>query len=218
MDKANLYQLIGYIASVLIALSMMMNSILRLRVINLVGAASMTIYGLLINAYPIAVLNAFIVLIDVFYLYGIFNKKEYFSLLQVRPESRYLEYFVDFHKIDIRKFVPGFEHAPADTDLAVFVLRDTVPAGVMIVEGDVTPDARVKLDYVVEKYRDFKVGNFVFCEKASVFRDRGIRRLISEPGTPPHAKYLERMGFVPVLVEDRREVFALDLRATDSRR
>ena len=46
----------------------MMSSILKLRVINLVGAALFTVYGLLIGAYPVAVMNLFIVLIDLYYL------------------------------------------------------------------------------------------------------------------------------------------------------
>ena len=60
--------IIGYIASALVAVSLMMSSILKLRVINLVGASLFTVYGLLIGAYPVAVMNLFIVLIDLYYL------------------------------------------------------------------------------------------------------------------------------------------------------
>lgn len=211
MDNSALYQLIGYIASVLIALSMMMNSILRLRIINLAGASSMAVYGVLIGAYPIAVLNLFIVTVDIFYLYGIFSKKEFFSLLQVKPGSLYLKYFIEFYDLDIKKFLPDFQYTPQDDDLVFFVLRDTVPAGLMITDGGTTPDAWVKLDYVVERYRDFKVGQFVFREQAEVFRDRGIRRLLSHRGTPPHQKYLERMGFVPCSHPEGADVSVFDL-------
>jgi hypothetical protein len=211
MDTSTIYQIIGYTASVLIALSMMMNSLLRLRIINLAGSATMAVYGALINAYPILVLNCFIVMVNIFYLYGIYRKKEFFSLLQVKPDSRYLKYFLDFHDDGIKSFLPDFAFAPVDEELVFFVLRDTVPAGLMIVEDSATADAWVKLDYVVEHYRDFKVGDFVFCQRAEIFRERGIRRLLSKKGTAPHETYLKRMGFVPVLLENREEVFALDL-------
>lgn len=213
MDNSTFYQLIGYIASVLIALSMMMNSILRLRIINLAGAFSMAVYGVLVGAYPISALNLFIVLVDIYYLYGIFSKKEFFSLLQVKPGSLYLKYFIEFYDLDIKKFLPDFQYTPRDDDLVFFVLRDTVPAGLMITEGDATPDAWVKLDYVVERYRDFKVGEFVFCQRAAIFKDRGIRRLLSHHGTQTHQKYLERMGFVPCPPADGTDVSMLDLEA-----
>ena len=68
MDLSFAYEIIGYFASVLVAISLMMSSILKLRVINLLGAALFTLYGLLIGAYPVAVMNFFIVLIDLYYL------------------------------------------------------------------------------------------------------------------------------------------------------
>jgi len=57
MDRPLLLELVGYAASALIAISLMMSSILRLRLINLAGAAAFATYGLLIRAYPVAVLT-----------------------------------------------------------------------------------------------------------------------------------------------------------------
>ena len=36
--------------------------------INLIGALLFTAYGLIINAYPVAAVNAFIVLVNIYYL------------------------------------------------------------------------------------------------------------------------------------------------------
>ena len=55
-----------------------MSSIVKLRVINLTGAALFTLYGLLIGAYPVAVLNFTIVLIDLYYLRETIKSKVYF--------------------------------------------------------------------------------------------------------------------------------------------
>ena len=68
MDSSMIYEIIGYSASALVAISLMMRSIVKLRVINLIGAALFSLYGLLIGAYPVAVLNFTIVLIDLYYL------------------------------------------------------------------------------------------------------------------------------------------------------
>ena len=61
-------EVFGYVGSVLIALSLMMSNIVPLRWINLVGAAIFSSYGLVIHAWPVAILNGFIVLIDIYHL------------------------------------------------------------------------------------------------------------------------------------------------------
>jgi hypothetical protein len=68
VDTQTLYELIGYLASGLIVVSLLMSSILRLRLIGLVGAISFTAYGVLIDAYPIAVANGAIIFIHIFHL------------------------------------------------------------------------------------------------------------------------------------------------------
>ena len=78
MDSSMIYEIIGYSASALVAISLMMRSIVKLRVINLIGAALFTLYGLLIGAYPVAVLNFTIVLIDLYYLRETIKSKVYF--------------------------------------------------------------------------------------------------------------------------------------------
>ncbi len=73
MDAVNYFEMLGYLASVLVALSLMMRSLNKLRLINLVGSLLFTVYGFIIGAYPVAVLNAFIVLVNIFYLQQAFK-------------------------------------------------------------------------------------------------------------------------------------------------
>ena len=64
----NILPWIGYTASVIIVLSMMMNSIVKFRWINLFGALLFSTYGFLIGAIPVGILNGIIVLVDIYYL------------------------------------------------------------------------------------------------------------------------------------------------------
>ena len=64
----DLVQWVGYVGSALVATSLMMNNIWRLRWINLVGASTFAIYGLLIQAWPVVGLNSFIAVVDIVYL------------------------------------------------------------------------------------------------------------------------------------------------------
>jgi len=195
MDTHFVYEIIGYIASVLIAVSLMMTAIIKLRVINLIGAATFSLYGVLIGSIPVAAMNGFIVLINIYFLYQIFTSKEYFKLLQVSPDSKYLNYFIDFYKDDISKTQPNFTYQPSKDIMAVFVLRDMVPAGLVL--GKRTNDGvlNIELDYVISKYRDFKIAHYLYHTKIDFFRRKGVCCIKSGPGKPIHNKYLEKVGF-----------------------
>src|SRR5689334_5703153 len=101
VDSRFWLELVGYVASALIAISLMMSSIVRLRLINMFGAAVFATYGFLIYAYPVAALNGFIALINVYFLWRMWRAKAYFQLLKLRPDSDYLRYFLEFYRRDI---------------------------------------------------------------------------------------------------------------------
>ncbi len=194
METQVVLEIVGYVASVLVAVSLMMRSILRLRVLNLAGAATFAVYGALIGAYPVAAVNGVIVLINVYHLRRMSRAREFFDLLEVRPDSEYLHAFLRYYAVEIERFVPGFRHLGTEGRLTFFVLRDLVPAGLFIGErsGEVL---RVALDFVIPQYRDFRTGRYLFADHAEFFRRLGVRVVESDPGSPVHQRYLRRMGF-----------------------
>ncbi|MBO3445294.1 YgjV family protein [Clostridium sp. CCUG 7971] len=74
MFSVNPVEWIGYGASVLIVISLMMTSIIKLRIINSLGCFLFVIYGMYVKAYPVAISNAVIILINIYNLYNL--KKE----------------------------------------------------------------------------------------------------------------------------------------------
>lgn len=62
---------VGYAASLLIVISLMMTSIVKLRIINTIGCLLFVIYGVNVNAYPVVISNALIVLINIYNLYSL---------------------------------------------------------------------------------------------------------------------------------------------------
>ena len=209
MDRQLLYELIGYVASALVAVSLMMSSILKLRLVNLAGSAAFAVYGVLIRAYPVAAMNGFIVFINLYYLHRMLRAREFFHLLSVEPESQYLRHFLDFYDREIRRFLPDFSYQPAAGDLTIYVLRDMVPAGLFI--GRMEPEGRlcVTLDFVIPQYRDFKTGRYLFRDQAHFFRAHGITEIVSGGGSKVHADYLRRMGFAPVNPADPTSPYRL---------
>lgn len=197
MGKHFYIELVGYVASALIAFSMMLSSILRLRLINLAGALAFTVYGILIGAIPVAILNGLIVLVNAHFLSRMLRAKEYFHLLSLRPDSDYLQYFLRYHADDIRSFFPQFEHRAAENVMALFILRDCAPGGVFVAEEMTRGVLHVRLDYAIARYRDFKIGQFLFVTRAEFFRERCIREIIVSPHNAEVRAYLIQVGFEP---------------------
>ena len=87
-------------------------------------------------------------------------------------------------------FVPPHARDP-DADHAFIVIKGDETVGVVIVtcDGDV---ARIRLDYVTPRYRDFSPGEFVW-RRSGIFTDLGVRQVI----TPPNmvGAYYDRVGF-----------------------
>ena len=68
MENINSVECLGYLASVLVAISFLMKSINKLRFMNMIGGICFVIYALAINAIPVALINLFTVCINVYYL------------------------------------------------------------------------------------------------------------------------------------------------------
>lgn len=189
------YNYLGYFASILVATALMQTSILRLRMINLIGASLFCIYALLIQAWPVAILNMMIVGINIYNLWKLLRVEEEFRVLNIQPNSEYLQQFLDYHKADIQKFVPEFKAInPDEKSIIFFVLRNMLPVGLFIAKEN-DGKATIELDYVIAGYRDFKVGKFVYRQKADFFKERGIHQLVTASSAKAHQTYLERMGF-----------------------
>lgn len=185
----------GYAASVVVAISLMMGSVLKLRWWNLVGSGAFTFYGLLIQSRPVAILNAFIVLVNIYYLVNLYRRREHFEAIPLTEDSPYLARVLEVHREEIGRLFPGFEHRPPSQRVGLCVLRDLIPVSFLLGTrlGDGTLD--VELDYALPPYRDLRPGGFLFRERQDLFRDLGIRRLRAVAADRVHANYLRRMGF-----------------------
>jgi hypothetical protein len=192
----DIYEIIGYSGSALVALSLMMKNILKLRLINIFGASTFALYGYLVDAYPVLILNSFIALIDLFYLAEMFRQKDHFTLMPVLDKShRYLNRFFEFYEKDINKFFPEFKKDTLNQSECFFVLRNLIPAGLFVFEPRGESEAYVWLDYAIPDYRDSKNGKFVFSAEQKFLKEKGIGKLVTKSNVKKHIKYLLNSGF-----------------------
>lgn len=77
VGNLNLFlELFGYLGTALVLISMMMTSVKRLRLVNMTGSVISMIYGILINAWPVALLNLGLIVIHVVKLLQLRGAKE----------------------------------------------------------------------------------------------------------------------------------------------
>ena len=73
----NIYlEIFGYIGTALVLLSMMMTSVVKLRLINMAGSLISMIYAILCGAWPVVLLNAGLIVINSTQLVRMRGKKE----------------------------------------------------------------------------------------------------------------------------------------------
>ncbi|MBE6959574.1 MAG: hypothetical protein E7448_02490 [Ruminococcaceae bacterium] len=61
----NIYlELFGYLGTALVLLSMMMTSVVKLRIINMTGSVISAIYAVLSNTWPVVLLNLGLIIIN----------------------------------------------------------------------------------------------------------------------------------------------------------
>ncbi|MDA3866084.1 MAG: hypothetical protein PF489_04950 [Salinivirgaceae bacterium] len=193
--EISILEWVGYAASVIIAISMTMSSIVKFRIVNLVGAGTFALYGFLIGALPVGFMNLFIVLVDLYFLYMIFNQKEVFETLEVRPNNKYLMRYLEFHDNEIQRFFPGFEYKPEVNTVSFFILRDMQVAGLFLAHREEGNELRVGLDYVGPKYRDFKNGRYIYSRLGNWFIEQGFSKVVANAGSDKYLQYLKKLGF-----------------------
>lgn len=198
---------IGYCASLIVVLSMMMHSIVKFRWINLFGALLFSTYGFLIGAIPVGILNGIIVLVDIYYLVLIYNKKEEFELLEINANSKYLPLFLKFHQARIEKYCPGFSFEPSENTVSFFILRNMSIAGLFLAHRENGTILNVKLDYVLPEYKDFKNGKYVYFTLRSKFIEAGFKTVKAAGNNQSYFKYLRKFGFT----ETNSGVFTMKL-------
>jgi hypothetical protein len=195
----NWIEILGYAASVLVAISLTMKSLARLRALNLLGALLFVAYGAWVKAYPVLAVNGFIAVVNVIYLMKMQpGRSEAFDLMAIRrPDNSYLRRFLDFHAEDIRTFFPDFDLDALEDPRIAFILRDVSPVGLVICDKHGDDALRVRLDYVIPSHRDFRCAQYFYDSWSEVMSGGAITRFVAQSDVPPHQAYLKRLGFQP---------------------
>jgi len=183
----------GYLASLVVLVSLTMTSIVKLRVINFIGCLLFAAFAYFIDSWPTMLMNLGIAGINVHYLYQLRKANETFKLVATSVDSEYFSHFVESNQTDIEKQIPVEQLKTANTSF--YMLRNNSIAGVLVGETDESGCMNILLDFVTPEYRDFKLGHYYYEAHPEVMKARGITSLQAMAANDDHRRYLETVGF-----------------------
>jgi len=197
--------LLGYLASVLLAISLLVTNDIRFRWLNSLGCLSFILYGVVIGAFPVILTNSLLLVINVIYLIKIYRTTENFDLLEFEPKDLIIRKFLKFYRKDIRNYFPEYSIDETSDQIRFAVLRDLVIANIFAAQIDEEGTAFVKINYTVEKFRDYKVGRFIFEKENKYLFEKGVKQIAYEKVlNKNHEQFLKVMGFEKVLYKNNK--------------
>jgi len=188
---------LGYTASVLVLISLTMSSLKRLRWLSLGGSVCFAFYAWLVDAPPVLAVNVAIATVIIFYLARMYAQKDYFKTVKTPSRTEYLSAFFDYYVDDIRRWYPDFSGQLDEKCVVLLTLRNMAVAGVFAVKETHDSTWSIKLDYVVPRFADHKVGRHLFAQCRDLFLDNGIQRLTIDRESIRNERYFRLMGFRP---------------------
>ncbi len=194
-------EIFGYCASAIIAFSLTRSSILKLRWFNLFGSSSFCLYGLIIHAYPVAILNGFIATTNVIFLSRMLRSKSHnFTILAVNRPSNYVEFFLGQHKKEISHLFPRFfKSAHSPERHYYFLMQGTDVIGVLSGYEHSTECFVVDFDFVTAAYRDFRLGHWLLGREQAFAKQCGYPQVAAKADSMEHERYLQTLGMQPKL-------------------
>jgi hypothetical protein len=194
-------EVIGWAGSAVLVWSLWQTRVLRFRTFNLVASVVLTFYNAMLGVWPMVAMNAVIAGINVYHLARLRRTRDdekTYEVIEVGPTEDYLRYVLRRYAADIEHENPGFVwDGAAPGSYAFLVARESETVGVVLLRDAGDGTARVELDYVTPRFRDFTVGQFVY-RRGGRLSDLGFSRLVAPTERMVTAHdYFPRVGFRP---------------------
>jgi hypothetical protein len=189
-------EMIGYIGSVIILISLLMTNVYRLRQINLIGSLFFAVYGWLIGSLPVFVINLVISGIDIWHVFQLMRYSVFFDLSPVSSMGpEYLKRFFLFHESELMGYAPELTYEDLLEMQTCILFRNMQPVGLFAYRQN-GADADIVLDFMIPEYRDFKAGRYLYTTKRMFFKEQGIKRFHAEVKHRSQPRYYSKNGFV----------------------
>ena len=184
-------EIFGYIGSALVVISLLMASVVKLRIINTLGSIISGTYALIIGSFPLALMNISLIIINLYYLYKLLKTKQQFEIVKTNGADGFVKYFVERYQKDMGLFFPGVD-VHTEVGVAYMVCCNGSPAGILLGNEDGNGIIDVLVDYSIPAYRDCSVGTYLYANLPTY----GVKKLVfAQNKVDSHVSYLTKMGF-----------------------
>ena len=191
MNSRLMIELIGYLGSALVVVSMLMTSVVKLRVVNTVGSAIFMGYALVIGSYPTALMNLCLIAINLYQLYRLLRDQKQYSLIRTDLKDGFVSYFLGKYEEDIRVWFPEFNARELRAEIVCLVCCGDNPASLFIGKALRPGEVEIELDYATPVYRDATAGRYLYEQ----LRLAGYKSLVFRGNAPKHVAYMEHVGY-----------------------
>jgi hypothetical protein len=186
----------GYLASLCLIIALLVNNDLKFRWFNTLGNVFFIVYAIILNAFPVLLTNVILFGINAYYLFKVYRRQENFDMLEFSGDEKMAQKFLQFYQKDISNYFPDFRQENLQHNLNFVVTRDLVIANMFSASVSATGDATVVLNYTLQKYRDYKIGTYIFEKEKDFLIANGVKRIVyASVSNKNHQQFLTVMGF-----------------------
>lgn len=201
----------GYLATLLLAIGLLVNNDIKFRWWNSAGNIAFIVYGFFLPAMPVILTNGILLIINLYFLFRIYNRQEHFELLEFGSGGILIDKFLSFYKKDIAADFPNFKREQLEGSINFVVLRNLVIANIFSARVAEDGNAEIIINYTVPAYRDYKVGPFIFEKEKQFLVSKGIKNVFyTSVASLRHEKFLRVTGFTKQIMGGR-EYFTRNL-------
>lgn len=193
MNIQTIIEMTGYLGSLLVIVSMLMTSVVKLRVINTIGSIIFASYALFIHSYPTAVMQLFLIGINAVNLYKLLSTKKMYQAIKLKKDDAGFIHFVQNHQEDIKQYFPDFSLNSLQGEKSVFYLLESNDSQAGFFAAKLLNEQTLEAlaDYTTPAYRDSSAGAFLY----SFLGEQGFKTIRAKSENQAHQKYLKKMGF-----------------------
>ncbi|HOZ78274.1 MAG TPA: YgjV family protein [Ferruginibacter sp.] len=194
----------GYLASLCLIIALLVNNDLKFRWFNTFGNIFFIVYALVLNAVPVLITNVLLLGINAYYLFKVYRRQENFDMLSFKGDEKMAQKFIRFYQGDIASYFPSFTPSVLQDNFNFVVTRDLVIANMFSAKVLANGDAVVALNYTLQKYRDYKVGTYIFEKEKDFMIANGVKRIVyTDVPNKNHRRFLKVMGFEETLIGEK---------------
>lgn len=184
------FEIIGYTGAILILLSFLTVSDLKMRILNILGSLAFVMYGLMMKVYPFSFMGLVLIIIQLYHLIHTMKHTDLFTLLPASREEPSFRHFLSYYGDDIARFFPDF-HADCAYDMAFMIYLNATPVGIFLANRISEYELEIVLDYAIPRFRDYSIGRFLYRQLTHM----GYHKAVFHGEYEKHINYLKQMEF-----------------------